>query len=98
MDQFRDDIDKLIETKKQLAELVKKNEKYRDSILSYMSDNSLSSIEHRGELMKKTNCKKETIKKEDLPTDIWDKYCTISHYKMLSFSKIKEKDQTKKLS
>jgi SMC interacting uncharacterized protein involved in chromosome segregation len=84
-------ISKFIDVKQKISELEKKHEKYKSSIDKYMTENSISKIEHNigdnSYTINKKSSSRETIAKKDLPADIWTKYCSLTRFNVITVAK-----------
>jgi DNA-directed RNA polymerase subunit N (RpoN/RPB10) len=80
------DIDKIAEKwnkyKKEITELEKKVQKYRDQIEREMNEQHINLLETDNYTISRIGCSKTTVSKKDMPEDIWDKYCKKSRYFM----------------
>lgn len=83
----KDDIDTLLEkwydTKEKIAEMQKRLEKYKKLADKIMNSEDKESIVTRDFTLQRREMTRTTISKEDVPTDIWNKYshkCTFKSY------------------
>ena len=82
-------IDKFIDIKDKISELEKKHEKYRKLISEYMFEQNTSSISHISKkdnkpyTVKKTLSARQTVSKDDLPKEIWEKYAKTSTFHII---------------
>lgn len=73
-------LEKWHETKKQIAELEAKCEKYKiiaDKILDYKDTNILTD---KYFILRRREIKRNTVSKKDLPADIWNRYSKETSY------------------
>ena len=89
---------KWMEARQKLEEYTKRVEKYRKLVEQFMLDSSVSSLPFvdkiSGLSMKvtMTMMSRETLSKNDVPSDIWDKYCKASRFRTLRISKQKQEE------
>jgi hypothetical protein len=81
----REDINKLLEkwhdAKNEISELEKKCEKfkkYAEKIMNDKGDNEIFGDDYQ---LKRRNITKSTISKDDMPSELWDKYSRRITYK-----------------
>jgi len=93
-------IDKFMDIKEKMTEIEKKHEKYRKIISDYMLEYNLSTISHKKDDIK-YNIKKflsarQTVSKEDLPKEIWEKYAKTSTFHTIRIDKERKKGRDDK--
>jgi hypothetical protein len=99
---FSELIDKFIDIKQKLTEMEKKHEKYRKIISDYMAKDDIKNMRHKSEngdiyVLKKTLMARQSVSKEDLPKEIWEKYAKTSTFHTIRVDKEKkEKKESRK--
>jgi hypothetical protein len=81
------DIEKYISIKKELSILEKRSEKYKEKIENYMNENNLLKIDNNKSFVSRTLASRNTISKQNVPKDIFDKYSTKTSYYVYNFKK-----------
>lgn len=86
-----EDLDKILKewfnTKEEHALLTKRIEKYKMQIHKIMNNNNTNSLKTKNFKVLKKNNSKEIIAKKNIPSDLWEKYSTISNFNCLYLSK-----------
>jgi len=81
-----EDLDKILEKwdkyKKELSEIEKKVQKYKELVEKYMNEETVNSLETKNYTVSRINCSKSTVSKKDVPEEIWNKYERRSKYWM----------------
>ena len=67
-------LQKWFETKKEIASLEKKCDKYKKYIDAILEENNTDSLSSNELILKRKIIIKNTLSKNDVPKDIWDKY------------------------
>lgn len=75
--------------KKELSEIEKKVQKYKEQVEAYMNVESTNSLDTKNYYLTRINCSKSTVSKKDVPEDIWNKYSKRSKYWMYTLKKKK---------
>lgn len=94
-------IDKFIDIKEKLSEMERKHEKYRKIISEWMTKSDLKNIRHKSDsgeiyVLKKTLMARQSVSKEDLPKEIWEKYAKTSTFHTIRVDREKKEKKEKK--
>lgn len=80
----KNDISNLLQkwndTKKEIASLEKKCEKYKKYVDAILENNDSDSLSSNNFILKKKIITKNTLSKNDVPKDIWNKYSKSCSY------------------
>lgn len=89
-------IEKWLELREKLEEYTKRVEKYRDLVESYMVESGSSELTHTdktsGQEWRVTlsSSSRESLSKNDIPSEIWEKYCKASRFRTLRVTRVKK--------
>ena len=90
-----EDIDNLLskwyETKEEIALLENKCIKYKKLADKIMNDSEKNTIANSKYSLQRKQISKSTLSKNDVPSDLWDKYSKRTSYSAFYISKIKKK-------
>jgi hypothetical protein len=87
MSDIEKDIEKYIHIKEELSLLEKKAEKYKERIDKYMNDNNILKIDNNKSFVSRRLTSRNTISKQNVPKDIFEKYSTKTSYYVYNFKK-----------
>lgn len=81
------DVEKYLELKSQISELEKRAKKYKDRIELFMNFKSKDKVSFDNIIVSRTLTTRTGLSKQNVPKDIFDKYCTKTSYYTYSFKK-----------
>ena len=86
-----DDINGLLEkwhrAKMNISDLEKDCEKYKRMAEKIMDRNNTDVLHGRELLLKKTHQKRAVMLKQNVPPEVWSRYCGVSEFDVYSFSR-----------
>lgn len=74
------DVEKYLELKTQINELEKRAKKYKDRIEDYMNSKSKDKVKFDNLVVSRTLTTRASLSKQNVPKDVFDKYCTKTSY------------------
>ena len=95
----KNDISELLkkwaETKKEIATLEKKCDKYKKYVDAILENNDSESVSSNEYILKRKIISKSTLSKNDVPKDIWNKYSKNCSYPAYFLTSAKSKKRSK---
>ena len=79
-------LDEWWETKKKIAALSSKEKGLKRKVDDAMVKAKRRKLEDGSFIVSRKECTRESVSKKNLPTDVWDKYCTSTSYTTMTLS------------